>query len=116
MPFLTINGVPVAIATGSAQLQTEVMGDRARAFDGTLRSTQQGFKRRWQVTTAPLPPAESNALQRTLVPGDPYGAPLACAGDMLGGEVECEAELGSVSFVGVAGGHRQAVEFTLIEV
>jgi hypothetical protein len=113
MPFLTINGSAVPVARDSAQMQTEPIGDQARAFDGTLRSTRRGIKRRWQVTTAPLPADASATLQALLAS---FEAPLVCTGDLIGATVECEAEIGSVKYVAVASGHGETVEFTLVEV
>lgn len=112
MPFLVVNNQAVPVAVGGASEQIEVVGDRARAFDGTLRSTRRATKRKWQVKTAPLPMTDAHAL-RTILLGAP---PLTCAGELLGSAVACDAEVTGIEYVAAAGGARQAIEFTLHEV
>lgn len=115
MDFLTIDGTPVAVARDSAELSADVVGERARAFDGTLRSTQRAVKRRWKLSTPPLLAAEAEALWTRLTA---FAAPRRCAGEMIGGttEVECEVEVGSVKYIAGPGAARQSFEFTLVEV
>lgn len=114
MEFLTIDGTAVAVARDSAELSAEVVGERARAFDGTLRSTQRALKRRWKVSTPPLEPADASALWNSLTT---FAAPRICGGEMIGdATVECEVELGSVKYVAGAGATRRSFELTLVEV
>ncbi len=112
MPFLVVNNQTVQVAVGGASEQIEVVGDRARAFDGTLRTTRRASKRKWQVKTPPLTAADAQTL-RTLLMAAP---PLTCGGDMVGTAVACDAEVTGIEYVAAGGGTRQAFEFTLHEV
>lgn len=62
MPFLTINNVTVSVDAKSGDRKWKEIGDRDRAFDGTLRSTRQALKRSWEFVSNPLPLAEADAL------------------------------------------------------
>lgn len=112
MPFLTVTGQTVPVAVGGASEEVELIGDRARAFDGTMRSTRRATKRKWQVKTAPMTTADATSLRTKLL----ATPPLTCSGDLLGGTVSCDAEITGVEFVAAAGTDRQAIEFTLHEV
>jgi hypothetical protein len=114
MAFLTIDGTAVDVDRENADLQFDLVGERARAFDGTMRSTQRAVKRRWHVITPPIPAAQAEALRLSLV--DP-AAPRAVGGQMTGGQaVQCEVELGRIKFVSTTAGPLATVEFTLDEV
>lgn len=113
MAFLTIDGTPVDVDRENADLQFDLVGERVRAFDGTMRSTQRAVKRRWHVITAPIPAAQAEALRLSLV--DP-AAPRVADGQMTGGAVQCEVELGRIKFISTTAGPLATVEFTLDEV
>ena len=112
MPFLVVNNQMVPVAVGGASEEIEIVGDRARAFDGTMRSTRRSVKRRWKVKTPPLSLTDARGL-RTFLLATPQ---MQCEGDLLGGPVRCDVEVTNAEFVAVSGGARQAVEFTLHEV
>lgn len=117
MPFLTIGTTPpvtVPVAPDGANLEYEMIGDRARAFDGTMRSVRRGTKRRWQIKTALLTAGEASTILGAL-----GSAPLTCGGDLMGGgttTVNCDPEVKSVHFTPTAGADRRTIEFTLHEV
>lgn len=112
MAFLIVNGVTVPVAVDGASQEFETLGDRARAFDGTLLSTRRAVKRKWQVKTAPMPMVDALGVVNALL-GTP---PISCSGDLLGGAVSCDAEVTSSQYVATAGTARRSIEFTLHEV
>jgi hypothetical protein len=76
-----------------------------------MRSTRRALKHRWKVKTAPM--ASPDTLLATLL-GQP---PITCSGDLLGGSVQCDAEVTGVVFSPAPGGlSRRTVEFILHEV
>jgi hypothetical protein len=108
-----VNNITVPVAVDGASEEIEVVGDRARAFDGTLRSTRRAAKRKWQVKTAPMATADAQALRSVLLTAAP---PLTCTGDLLGGSASCDAEVTGVEYVANGLKSRQAFEFILHEV
>jgi hypothetical protein len=113
MAFLIVNGQTVPVAVDGASMEQELIGDRARAFDGTMRSTRRATKRRWKVKTTPMTSAEATLLTTSLL----NTPPVTCSGDLLGGSVPCDPEITSVVFSPAPGGvPRRAVEFVLHEV
>ncbi|MDB4948898.1 MAG: hypothetical protein JWM27_1547 [Gemmatimonadetes bacterium] len=111
MAFLIVGSVTVPVAVDGASMEVEQVGDRARAFDGTMRSTRRATKHRWKVKTAAM--ASPDTLLTTLL-GPP---PIPCSGDLLGGSVQCDAEVTAVVFSPAPGGTaRRTVEFILHEV
>lgn len=114
MPFLTlptVGDVPVDLNAGSARLEKEEVGERRRAYDGTMHSTIRAFKRRWQVRLSDVPRTTGDSILSVLE-GQP---PLACSGDLLGGAVDCHAELREVLHPKYAKGEYQRIEFILHE-
>src|SRR5690606_24436737 len=113
LPALVIGSmtVPVELDDG-ANVEHEELVDRARTFSGRLRSVRTGHKRRWRIRTIPMPRAEADALQAVLLaPG-----PLQCSGTVIGGTVECDAQLDTDSIRPYADGQRVVMEFVLHEV
>ena len=91
--FLTIAGQPVEIAhDGAVERAGDVIGEKARAFSGALRSTERATKRAWDVTTAPLTLSEAatvRALNRF----------QTCSGDALGGaSIACYVTVGDAPY------------------
>lgn len=83
MPFLTIAGLDVEIQVTPAQRgQPTRIGETARAFDGTLRSTVRGQKHAWTGTTGPLSTTDADALETAI---DAAHGLVTVAGDWLGG-------------------------------
>ena len=81
MAYLVIASqtIDVAHATPPGRTRVEV-GARARAFDGTPRSSVRARKDEWTVTTAWMTRAAADTLL-TALEGAP---PLAASGEMLG--------------------------------
>lgn len=120
MAYLTLDGVPVPIAVDSGDREIEVIADRERAADtGRLLESRTAVKQRLAgLRTALLPLADAEALQMKLASAT-VGAPLLCAGDLVGATpLSCVAE-GRVGLrvQTLAGGERRGVvTFTLMEV
>ena len=88
MPYLSVSGTTVEVsARDGVTAEYEEVGDRERAFDGTLRSTVRAWKRVWPVVTIPITRTAGNALV-TKLQGTP---PLTCSGDLLGAQTSCHA-------------------------
>ena len=67
MSALTINGIEVNVLDGSARASVEEIGEKTRAFDGTLRSSRQATKR---VITFDAPlnvPSDAEAIRQLLL-------------------------------------------------
>src|SRR6478609_11927912 len=62
MPFLTLNGWTVPVATCTADHNLTGGGER-RAFDGTFHRHSLGGKRTWQVKTQLLPYTDLDTLR-----------------------------------------------------
>lgn len=112
MPAQVVGGVTVGLAFAPAEETPEEIGDRARAFDGTLRSAIRTFKRSWTQQTKPLSQADATTLLAAL-----RGAlPVVCSGDTLGGAVNCHPIVNSVSKIPIGGGaYRVVISYTLKE-
>jgi hypothetical protein len=110
MAFLTVGATELEITSITETTPVE-MGDRYRAFDGTERTTVVARKREWRAVTRPLAPAEFSAYRAALeaVP------PLPCAGDALGGPVECSATILSAPYGRDGVGFDRVIEFELRE-
>lgn len=68
MAFLTINGIDVEVAASSPPAATsEEVGERVRAFDGTLRVSRHAIKLSYEFTTPPMSRADATALRRLLM-------------------------------------------------
>ena len=111
-PALVVGSMTVPVELDGANVEYEELVDRARAFSGRLRSVRTGHKRRWRIRTIPMPRSEADALQAALLaPG-----PLQCSGTIIGGIVECDAQLESDAIRPYADGQRVVMEFVLHEV
>lgn len=67
MPFLAINGWTISVSAQSGAESPEVIGDSARAFDGTLTSQIRAHKRAWKLKTIPLIQEDAFALRDLLL-------------------------------------------------
>lgn len=111
MPALVVGGVTVPVAPDGASEEAELIGDRDRMFDGTMREVSDGLKRRWPIATTPMAAADYATLRAVLV-GTP---PVTCSGDILGATVSCFVEMGGATPGKVAGTLRRVLRFTLLE-
>lgn len=63
MAFLTIDSIDVDVQTSSQGEGNELIGDKARMFDGSLRSTYITNKRKWTFLTGPLSETDANTIR-----------------------------------------------------
>lgn len=110
MPFHVAGGVTVPVALGEASEESELIGDRSRMFDGSMREVSDGQKKQWSITTRPLTAAAYSTLRTALL----ASPPIACSGDLTG-SVNCFVELGAARSVKVAGEFRRILAYTLHE-
>ncbi|MFN7130869.1 MAG: hypothetical protein ACK4N5_02225 [Myxococcales bacterium] len=75
MPFLTIAGVTIPVAAKEASESQVLIGEKARAFDGSLRSMIRARKREWALQTPVLARASAEAI-KGLVQGLGHRIPL----------------------------------------
>jgi hypothetical protein len=54
MPFITVNGLQLGILNDNADESNDIIGERERAFSGTLLSSVRAVKRSWALKTEPL--------------------------------------------------------------
>lgn len=110
MPFLVVGGVAASVARDTAARETIEIGDRARAFDGTMRTTIRSRKYRWSARTTPLTQADADTFLAAL-----NGAlPVACTGDWTGA-VDTHPEVTGIEHIGAGSSHRIIVAFALNE-
>lgn len=111
MPFLVVGGVTVNVATDASSRTVQEIGDRARAFDGTMRSTVRARKKAWSFTTVPMTDAAASTLETAL-----NGTlPVAVSGDITG-SVNTHPEVTGREDVAISGGFNVVLSFTLHEV
>lgn len=112
---ITIDGLRVKVKADDGAHAGEVMvGDTARAFDGTLlRIDLQIRKQEWPLTTTPLTRAEADALLAKLR----LTTPLTCTGDLFGGStLICMATVKDRRTIRTSDSLREVVEFDLLEI
>ena len=80
MPYLVIASQTIEVAHDTPVRTRVEVGERARAFDGTPRTSVRARKDEWSITTAWMTRANADTLL-TALEGTP---PLAASGDMLG--------------------------------
>jgi len=108
MPFLVVGGVTASVARESVSRETIEIGDRARAFDGTMRSTIRSRKYRWTARTSPLTQADADTFIAAL-----NGAlPVECSGDWTGA-VNTHPEVLGTDHIGAGSSYRIIVAFAL---
>jgi hypothetical protein len=64
--FLRLNGVPVSVAAGAAELRPELVGEEGRSVDGSLFVQRTAIKRVYDCSTTPQTPQEALALEGLL--------------------------------------------------
>lgn len=81
MALLVIEGVTIPIALdGASEDAPELIGDRGRAFDGSMREVSDGYKRSWPLVTKPLASSDYATIRATLL----ATPTLTCSGDLTG--------------------------------
>lgn len=108
MPYHVVGGVTVSVAASSESV--EEVGDRGRAFDGTLRSTIRARKKEWTISTVPMTQADATTLETAL-----NGTlPVACSGDLTG-TVNTHPVITGKEYVMVSGSYRVVTSYLLKE-
>jgi hypothetical protein len=85
MAFLTVGAIDVPVAQGTPGTDFHEVGDRGRAFGGTMRSTVRARKREFPITTTPMTTTDAAALETALTATQP----ISFSGDLMGGSVDC---------------------------
>lgn len=68
MAFITINGIDVDVRVEEASRPDVIeIGEKSRAFDGTLRKSRQGVKRAYSIQTGFAQRSDSLALESLLL-------------------------------------------------
>lgn len=112
MAFLVVSGITVPIAASSSPSRSdEEIGDRARAFDGTMRQTIRAVKHNHSGETDPITKTDAAALVAALQ-GTP---PLTCSGDWLGASGSYFGMVTDYRGVKTNSGFRVVVGLTLME-
>lgn len=112
MSFLVAGGITVPISANSTpSREDEEIGDRDRAFDGTMRELILGVKHNHAGETKPITKTDADALV-TVLQGTP---PITCSGDWLGASGSYFAQVTEYRGVKVNGAFRVVVAFTLME-
>lgn len=110
MPFLKIGSLTVPVAVTGAEQELVEIGEIARAFDGTPRSSVRDHAGLWHFQTAPMKATDADSLLTAL-----QGAPLSCEGDFSAGStVSCVATEIQVRYVKVSGAVYRTVSFALL--
>jgi hypothetical protein len=115
MPFLTVGGTTVDVsATGSsAERAPKMIGTRARAFNGSLISTERSRKREWEFVTSLVTQATFETLETAVA----NGAFVDCSGDALSGDtISCRVTITEAGFTTLGSDHRRTLTLLLEEV
>ena len=114
MAFLIVDGTTVPVALGAGSLKDHPVGDKHRAFDGTMRSTITDHLREWKVRSAPMLSTDVDTLYASLTS---LTQPKTCSGDLLGASISCHTTFESKTSVVASSTSalRYVVEFTLEE-
>lgn len=110
MAYLTVGGVTVDAAEGQTRVGVEEIGDRFRAFDGSMNSTVRAYKRSYEITTIPMTDTNADTLETALEGTQP----VACTGDLTGSVDLHVVPLGRREFQ-TGEGRRVVVRFRLLE-
>lgn len=106
----TFTNVPVA--NDGAKETPELIRDRQRMQDGSMRVLDVAQKRNWSITTKTMAESDASDLRDEVTT---TSLPVTCSGDLLGGSVACVPELTGYQPVNVSGTLMYKVSFTLFE-
>jgi hypothetical protein len=113
MPVLSVGEVDVPVALGRSSKERVPIGDQARAFDGTLRSTRRAWKWELRVVTTEMLASEAEALIDAL---EALEADPTVSGDWVGESFEARVGELSAQLNARMAGETQVIEFELLEV
>lgn len=112
MPFLVVGAVTVPMAASANPTRTdEEIGDRARAFDGTMRQTIRAVKHNHSGETEPMTKTDADALVAAIQ----ATPPITCSGDWLGASGSYFGLVTGYRGVKTGSGFRIVVGLTLME-
>lgn len=112
MAFLSISGTTVPVPPDGVEVEYNDVGDRARAWDGTFRTTVTQQKRTYRVRTVPM----SSGTAASVVTALSCTPPVPVYGDMLPFVATAGyPELVSETMVSGGTGPRVVLEFRLHE-
>lgn len=112
MAFLIVGGITVPVASSSSPTRSDdEIGDRDRAFDGTMRQMIVTVKHNHEGETKPITKTDADALVTALR----ASPPITCSGDWLGASGSYFATVREYRGVKVNGAFRVVVAFTLFE-
>lgn len=110
MAFLVVGGVAVPASPSDATEEIVEIGDRGRAFDGSMLASIRARKRVWTIATVPMTIAAAATLRTQLI-----STSVSCSGDLLGGSVTCFPEIVSRPRAKIGATHMVVTHFTLSE-
>jgi hypothetical protein len=113
MAFLTLDGTDIRVQTsGAVENEPTLIGESARAFDGSYRSGVRAAKRTWTFTLASGLVADLAAIKTLIGLEDT----LTATGEFIGGEtIDVIARLGPVPYSPDGVTVRRAATLTVIE-
>lgn len=112
MAFVVVDGNTVPVALGGGSLAIHPVGDRHRAFDGTMRDSITDNLRVWTVKSAPMSRSDADSLYSSLTA---TSQPKTCSGDLLGASISCYTKFVRWTSSPASTEDRVVVEFTLEE-
>jgi hypothetical protein len=93
--FVSIDGVEYEVlADGAEQSESTYIGQRKRAFDGTLRSSERDEKREWKFNLLFMTNADLQTLRNNIA----LGAVVSCGGPLMGVTLDCMVRITSAPF------------------
>lgn len=112
MAFCIVDGTTVPVAPNAGKLRTIEVGDKHRAFDGTMRSSLTDHMREWRVKSAPMASTDADTLYASLTS---LSQPKTCSGDLLGASISCYGKFEGRTEVAHSTTPMAVMEFTLQE-
>lgn len=112
MPFLTLGGNTIPIASDGVSHEVEETGSRARMFDASMLETVRARKLKVGLVTPPVPRATAETYRGYLV----ATPPIVGNGDLFNNvATNCYVQYEGMTPVAVPGGARWRVRFTVYE-
>lgn len=115
MAFLDIDDTDIPVWDQGAEETIETIGERVRAFDGTLLSSVIAEKSSWTFETPFLVVSEINAIKALFA----FGRTCIVNGEAVGGDdvdLPCKGTVNSVQYHNDAPDFKQSIRFTLQQV
>jgi len=97
MAFLKVGSQTISVAR--VDRDVEEIGERARAHDGTMRSTVRARKNVWNITTVPLAMATADTLETALTATASYTVRGTLVATTTAASVTCHVEMLSSEYL-----------------